>query len=164
VRWGVGPVDQVAVTRAGRPRRFGARAAVVLALLAGLFGMHGLTVGHAPMTMDASVAAASPMAGQVPVPVLPGPAGTVGVAGVSVLSGTGSTGPTGLTSMTSMTCVAVLAATVVRSLLVLQLVFAQRRAGRSWPASDHGVTRRVTPRVLVVPRAPSLFELCVLQV
>jgi len=160
-------VDRAAVTRgSGRPRLFGVRAAVVLAVLAGLFGMHGLSVGHAPMTMDASVAAAHPMPGQVPVPVpvLPRPASTVGVALVSVLSGQSGAGSAGHTGMTSMTCVAVLAGAVVLALLVSRRVFARRRARPSWPAPAAVIARRVTPRVVVVARSLSLSQLCVMRV
>lgn len=153
------------MTRGSGPaRRFSARAAVVLAVLAGLFGMHGLTVGHAPMAMDASVTAAHPMAEQEPVPVLSGSADTVRVVLVSGLSGQPGMGAAAHTGMASMACVAVLAPSVVLALLISWRVFTRRRPGPCRPAPSRVVARRVAPRVVVVPRAPSLFELCVLRV
>lgn len=128
--------------------------------------MHELSIGHAPMTMDAPVVAAHPVAKQVQL-LVPDPASTVGVALASVLSGqsgTGSAEHTGHTGMTSMTCVAVLAAAVVLTLLVSQRVFARRRAFPGWPAPVHVIARRVTPRVVMVPRALSLSQLCMLRV
>jgi len=141
--------------------RFGGRAAIVLAVLVGLFGMHALTVGHDPMTMAA--AAARPTA-QTSGPVVSGPVVSGMVTAAPGYPGAGSAEHTGHTGMAGA-CVAVLGAAVAaRAVLVSRRALAHRRSGPGRPAPAPAVASRVMPRVLAVPRALSLFELCVLRV
>ncbi len=156
-----------------RPRgsgRAGSRAALVVVLLAGLFGMHAMTVGHVPMTMTAS-AAAQPTAHAMPAQQVPAPARSV-VSGSSAAvapaaasgqpSGTGSAEHTG---HTVSACVAVLVAAAVLLLAAVRRLLARRRsAPLGWPAPERAVVARVAPRLVRARQALTLFELCVLRV
>lgn len=143
---------------------------MVLAVLAGLFGMHALTVGHSPMTMSAA-AAAQPMAHAVPAQ----PRSATPESALSVGSGPAApaadsvehpaTGSAGHTGHTASACVAVLAAAAVLILLTFRRVLARRRGSpSSGPVPARTAAVQVSPRVVPAHEALSLFELCVLRV